>query len=241
MLFRSAKEAANGISCTNNLKQIGLAQAGYSSDFDDWIVPGCIYADMDSSARSYYSYYSCIWFGLLSGYSPNGRPLTSGYGTELVNLTGKTAGTFACPSEPAKFGSVPDTFGYTHYGINIFLSGVSNKQGDVTEVHRRVTSVRSASQAWLIADSLTMETYMLCQVHWPAFRHGNPDPRPRDRTHISPVSNNGKCNFLFMDGHVSGATYPEFRTWGKDLVIPAVTFQSTYNNRRQFVCGFDLK
>jgi prepilin-type N-terminal cleavage/methylation domain-containing protein/prepilin-type processing-associated H-X9-DG protein len=38
--LRMAKEAAKGISCVNNLKQIGLAFHFYATDHSDYIVPG---------------------------------------------------------------------------------------------------------------------------------------------------------------------------------------------------------
>ena len=37
--LNSAREKARDLSCRNNLKTIGIAQTGYSSSFDDWIVP----------------------------------------------------------------------------------------------------------------------------------------------------------------------------------------------------------
>ena len=36
--LNQARERAKTVSCTNNLKQIGLAHQFYSGTFDDWIV-----------------------------------------------------------------------------------------------------------------------------------------------------------------------------------------------------------
>ena len=40
--LNKAKDTAQGISCLSNLKQIGLAQAAYSQDYSEWIVPARI-------------------------------------------------------------------------------------------------------------------------------------------------------------------------------------------------------
>ena len=37
--LNKAREKAKAISCTSNLKQVGLALAMYCNDYDDWILP----------------------------------------------------------------------------------------------------------------------------------------------------------------------------------------------------------
>ncbi len=37
--LNAAREKARGISCANNMKQLGLGQSMYQSSFDDWCVP----------------------------------------------------------------------------------------------------------------------------------------------------------------------------------------------------------
>ena len=53
--LNKARETAKSVTCINNLKQTGLASAGYSADYADWIVPGNVTNDSP-------------WFKLLSGY-----------------------------------------------------------------------------------------------------------------------------------------------------------------------------
>ena len=79
-----ARETARSIACINNLKQMGLCSAGYSAEYDDWIVP----AQLDRQG-------SC-WYQLMV---PYGAKFTA------MNPAGTRGSTFACPSEPIPFGS----------------------------------------------------------------------------------------------------------------------------------------
>lgn len=101
--LNKAKDTAQGISCLSNLKQIGLAQAAYSQDYSEWIVPARIDAD-----NAVYSYYSRIWFGLLSGYAGHntsgvmGDRITPSYGASY-NGPNITKGSFVCPGAQKPF------------------------------------------------------------------------------------------------------------------------------------------
>lgn len=75
-----AREKARAISCTNNLKQIGLAQTIYLEDSDAWIVVGYKNSQGDSS-------FVGSWAAQLSDL---------GYGTTYSD--GGKKGTYNCPS-----------------------------------------------------------------------------------------------------------------------------------------------
>ena len=62
-----AKETARGISCTNNLKQMGTAQQSYTADNKDWIIPVQLRDDSVAHKPSVY------WFGVLSGFTSLGK------------------------------------------------------------------------------------------------------------------------------------------------------------------------
>ena len=149
-----ARGMAKDLSCRNNLRQLGIAQAGYSGDYYEWIVPA------QTAAGPEYHYYGTIWFGLLSGYGGSKKSLTSGYGPKYTE--NRTAGTFACPSERVKFkGDGEGMFTFAHYGINAILSGKSNSRSDIANYQRRLNCLLIPSQALLLADSLRSEDFVI--------------------------------------------------------------------------------
>jgi prepilin-type processing-associated H-X9-DG protein len=205
---------SKGIICVNNLKQIGLAQVGYSGDYNEWIVPAFNE--------------SWCWFNLLSG--TGCAHSTSGYGVQFYGNTPElTKGTFVCPSEPVSFGLYSEgKYTYTHYAINVYLSGavtLANGQNS----WRTLASLTSPSKAKLITDSKAQNTYTFVNMWSPAYRHGGIDIRANTTT--IPVTSTGKSNFLYMDNHVGNINYSTF------LAEPVPNYASPYNTR--LVNGFN--
>ena len=72
-----AREKARAISCTNNIKQLGLGTILYANDYDDFLHPskfgkgttdGSIYSD----DNNYFYVYNPMCNEMLSGWDPNG-------------------------------------------------------------------------------------------------------------------------------------------------------------------------
>ncbi len=232
--LNKARATAQSISCINNLKQMGQGSAGYSMDYNEWIVP------MNTAAPVTPYLYSRTWYGLLSGYTPaNTVPLTAGYGPSHPDPN-KTVGTFACPSESAPFGAHADgKFRYTHYAINAYLSGPNNNRTSSTSFQRKLNCLVSPSAALIFGDSRRLNATSFLGIHYFAFRHQSKDPRPYLAE--PPVGSasycRGKAQMCFMDGHADGMKAAEMLQAKNAIVYPR---HEKYSNVSAiFIRGYD--
>jgi prepilin-type N-terminal cleavage/methylation domain-containing protein/prepilin-type processing-associated H-X9-DG protein len=184
-----ARDTAKSISCASNLKQIGLAQIMYSDSNDDYFVPA--YTANPPGQR--------FWFAKLSGMDLYGSRFDKGYG---VAFYGKwvTKGTFACPSEPIKFGNLP-SFKYTHYAMNYYLiKPYFSGRGTKTSL------VSKASQAIFAFDNSNTNGYFVGWPDYMSFRHGQ-YYNPASGASFPGAGWSGKSNIVYTDGHVGSKTF----------------------------------
>jgi len=193
--LKRAKDTSKGLACLNNLKQIGIAQTSYSTDYDNWIIP------IVESAHYY-------WYELLAGAGgkyPN-------YGVKFSSRTGgkDNLGSFWCPSETVEGGSSPKFF-YTHYGVNGFTCGWWYLgQWLETSPPRRTNFISGPSRAVFAGDSNFRDQPVLTRYYTLAMRHGALDPRGGVVANAAdavlatlPVSVfKGRANINYFDGHV---------------------------------------
>jgi len=218
-----ARDKARTISCINNLKQMGLGVFLYASDYEEYIVPG--------QCPPNTPWYSGQWFGLLSGYGGQ----TSGYGPIYINNY-TTQGTFACPAEGMPFGHYRDTkFYYTHYLVNQQLCGRYGEAKPVYGSIHRMNCLTNPGEAIFAGDSLTTSTWEGRYASGFAYRHGAPELRPTTTGGPSgAVGSQGKCNFVFMDGHAGGMGYQEL------IQRPSDTFYDGYGSWKYMCTGIDV-
>jgi prepilin-type N-terminal cleavage/methylation domain-containing protein/prepilin-type processing-associated H-X9-DG protein len=100
-VFAQAREKARGVSCLNNLKQIGLGVAGYLQDYDESFPMGQWYSD----PTDYNTWKP--WPTAIAPYTKSGNQLSNG------GIDGK-GGIFSCPSHLAPFQNY-------NYGVSIDL------------------------------------------------------------------------------------------------------------------------
>ena len=219
-----ARETARGISCTNNLKQMAVADAGYINDFSGMITPTWFpYSDVQYEARA--------WYAALSGYKPNAKPAVMGsYGTVYKGQS-NPVGTFVCPSEPKSF----TEFGYSHYGANNYLSGTNFTADDYLTRWRKISCVYNPSKAFHFADNRKTNSYAHTITSDMAYRHGAKDPREyKQYTQSDAGICRGKGNFSFMDGHVEAFTSRETYNWKPERTLP-----DDFPDRKAMATGFD--
>ena len=133
--LNSARERGRQAACLNNLKQIGLAQAMYSKDNNDWIIPS-------QMVDSWY------WHQKLG---------EQGYGVVYVSksegMAAASKSTFFCPSESVPFGNSPDFQLSTHYLANGILCGLKNSSNAYAKYFRKISCLKNPASACFATDS----------------------------------------------------------------------------------------
>ena len=197
-VLNSARNTALSISCTGRLKMIGAAQAMYSSDWNDWIVP----ALTDSTEGQ-----SQTWAFKL-GTGGIGNISRTPYGIRYYKIkndsNGQIADDFRCPSDPRPISWAPgyvNPFLISHFASNLYLGGSSNAD------YHKTSAVTSGSIAIFAADSSLKGAGSLFHYDNFSFRHGIGDSRANamttgpDATEI-PFAKS-MTNIVYIDGHAS--------------------------------------
>ena len=195
-----AREKARGISCTNQLKQLGLIATNYSVDFDDTILP----ARVDKS--KYGSTVEIYWSFLLwkNGYNQNNKMLfcpvvDTEYSYSLAHSSQSAAG--SAGSQTA--------YRYTTYGMNYYLGDLlngheyKNRLGSIKRPSSKVflaDSRTDSSNAWRGAGAVDANEYQLAPRH-----NGNNSIvyTVNDKQYGEYAKATGATNVCFLDGHVS--------------------------------------
>ena len=219
-----ARAKARDITCTNNLKQMGLASTLYSEDYNDYIVPNRVNSSNDV-------WYAPFWFGLLSGFGGK----TPGYGCQFDGTYNANT-TFCCPSATAPLGTyATGKFQYTHYSQNVHLCGNQAYGNNNTWfwIANTLSCLITPSDAMLIGDTQNNSNSWAHWAQYFQYSHGGGSDLRPPADYTTGMGPN-KCNFLMMDGHVSPYTYIGFKSRAKADYVPSGRDQSLY-------IGFDYR
>jgi len=197
-----AKELARQVRCGHNLKQIGLSIQLYTQDYSGYHIPN-------------YIPYTCDWSTIVMSYLSNGK-VTPSY-RAYQNANPQAYDIVFCPSMKTRGytgNSFPITGYYSNYAINFTtFTYVYDKFGKITGGFK-VASVPEPSRTGDVFDTCgysmgpparsvgVSAVYQITAgdlnqgVGWV---HGS-----KDRI----MQRNGKCNVIFLDGHVEGLSDP---------------------------------
>lgn len=123
---QAAREAARRMSCSNNLRQLGLAVHNYESSYRVLPRAGTLDADFSVQARllpfvEQSGLYESLDFGVPAFSGPFNAKVPH---PKLANAFATPVGTFLCPSDPAPAVTITNVGGtdYRYGGLNYFAS-----------------------------------------------------------------------------------------------------------------------
>ncbi|OQA80979.1 MAG: hypothetical protein BWY31_03869 [Lentisphaerae bacterium ADurb.Bin242] len=232
-VLNKAREKAQSILCVSNLRTLGLANAMYSADWFEWIVPGRMYPHSVTTTDQ-----KLIWYGNLAGIHGSNN-----YGVKCnPDVSGRnTSGTTVrCPSERKRFGTDKlQEFTYAMYMVNWGLSG--NSQSSDTQAMARKLScvVYPVTAIWAFDGVFCWAADSPGSVTVPSmgFRHGTYDARTSVTTSPLQYWLPGRANMVCMDGHVGSKKLCDFsRVNGVPVASPA--YGALYSSN-VLECGYD--
>ena len=174
--LNKAKQVAKAIRCAGNLKQIGIMEQQYISDYDDYMLPAYLGGNPFNypASRDY-------WYRLFDKiYTP-----TAGY-----NHNFKKASVYLCPVQIAAPFQKPES-NYT-----------TNRRYDVSLGYPGVSKINSLKSASSVPDKLDCFSIDVTTVpgNWYQIT-ASTSILPGDNCYVGFIHNNS-ANVLYWDGHV---------------------------------------
>lgn len=219
-----ARRSVQDVSCKTRMKQIGIAQASYSGDFENWVVSTPKWAMILAGGKIYTNLWS-TWENLARR-GPYGLSL---FAPQRKTMNGESyvmySPDFRCPGEDLPASS-PEASHYKYIdgyrglqiGANPYLIGTDAKPNNdyyKTGKQRKNSSISAPSMALFAGDLGRKEwesNTLIIEPGYVSFRHGAGDSRNIDELYTSNFSAlqttipAGKGNCLFFDGHVSSVS-----------------------------------
>ena len=205
-----AREKGQGISCTGNLRQLGLANVMYSMDNDGYYPPYSQYSGKDSSRPQTYQ---CWWGkttdqgssfafndgGLISSYLGNSRKVLVCPGfASIISFTGKKGGSYGYNASGLggngylKFSGGKSSTAENEFGTSVKETQIKNSSSLIAHAD----TVEAGGMRAVSALGAIDRVYGPDSYHYIHFRHG------------------GRANVAWADGHVDSrkASFVEAQT-----------------------------
>lgn len=223
-VLNKARDTAKRISCTGNLKQIGLAVTNYTGDNQDYFP--ITYAKKGTNNF-------ITWDDLLCGY--DGRQMTQ---TELlretVSVSARKFKLYNCPTWPTLFSrganfSPSGTGSHTRdYSINALTYGiVSEPQSDRDGTSIKIVRIKTPSRVITVVDDLTKGNILggvNGHVTWFKNFIGIGSGMAEDQIYpsVRQAPHGEMHNYVFADGHTAALH------WSKTIGSGSQTYPRGY-------------
>lgn len=188
-----ARDTAKAISCTNQLKQLGLQYLMYADENDSWTLPHY------GTGITSWGPWTGQWFALWEIYKGN------------IDLAPSKTQAYTCPAMPSNF--------HGDWAPNISRTYIMNKQENpYTGVvgSKRLTSLKhGASSQSVFADG----GVDICPgaYFYPQTTSTSLDTNSKTNWNTISMIHNGRSNIAWLDGHVSPVTTAEIEANEKEL------------------------
>ncbi|MFZ2655964.1 MAG: DUF1559 domain-containing protein [Victivallales bacterium] len=215
--LKKAREQAKTITCSSNMKQIGLGIHMYAGDSNDYLPPDGIGNKNGAAARSRDTYWCSLIYPYAAGKE---QPGSGGWPSNYWYFKESFGGDlFCCPSsENSKLKYAPIESSVT-YGMNFVYLSFYSANWTGTERHLKIGGVRMPDQTVFATDSTLTSNpgfSILTAVtgygstFMPYLRHGGAFSEAAARVANSFILGNpGRSNTLMVDGHVDSLGYSE--------------------------------
>jgi prepilin-type N-terminal cleavage/methylation domain-containing protein/prepilin-type processing-associated H-X9-DG protein len=195
--LNQAREKANAISCTSNLKQLGTSSTMYSDDYDGYITRAWASSSADLRKTDYR-----LWLDNLEPYYKNPNIMVDP-AVEAI-YSGNWAETSpASVTNESGYTSPGKAYGYycnMPYSINYYIQNAAS-------MPKRLNRVKKPSSLIFLGDGQGFHRFATYPANYITRTDGNSPYCPAIMRH------NSNPNFVMIDGHVQSLKTAQLLTW----------------------------
>ena len=196
--LNKAREKARAVSCTGNLKQLGVAVALYTQDYNDYVVPAIAPADWGSDTTEKYRHIRC-WPAKLRTYLGNNREPDSG---NNVFDSIKDLPPAVCPSISGRF-----AYGFNYIVLSVqAITGAIN-DGNNLRKYVKYSRLKNPGSVLVLGDSWRYTTDPgkdSRTTGWHYMMNDSGNGGNWGRPHYI---HSGYTNTVYLDGHTTPIRY----------------------------------